>query len=367
MIIKKLLISNFRNYEKAEVQFHEKVNLITGENARGKTNLLEAIYLSSLGKSFRAAADNEMIRFGEESCHIKVIAERDNEDKIVEITIGTAEKSIKVDSQKIKKTAEMVDHILIVVFSPEDLRIVKETPERRRKFIDRELCQIKPAYYANLVMYKRVLAQRNACLREGTNVEEMLGVWDEQLIHYGTAIIAERERFIQKLDKLGGKIHKDITDGKETLTIQYKASIPYQKDPQKLKEHFEAALCETRLKDIARGATSRGPHRDDLDIRFNDIDMRHFGSQGQQRTAALSMKLAELALIEEETGEKAVLLLDDVLSELDAGRQTFLIRSMAAVQIFITAAEISETIQESFANGKVFEIKDGRIEEKAQT
>ena len=354
MFVKELFLTNFRNYKEANFSFHEKINLILGDNARGKTNLLESIYLSSLGKSFRSVKDVEMIRFEAELCKVKVVAEREESEKKVEIIINKEEKTIKKDGLKIKKTSELVNHILIVVFSPEDLKIVKDNPEKRRSFMDRELCQIKPSYYANLVLYKRALSQRNACLRENEVNENMIGVWDDQLAAYGAKVIAEREKFVEKLNRISGEIHRNITDDKEKLEIFYEANVPFRGGTQEQVETLRSELEKSLVKDSARGATSVGPHRDDLRIDINDVDSKRFGSQGQQRSAALSMKLAELVLIEEETGEKAILLLDDVLSELDAGRQAFLIRSMRPAQLFITATDIGESVRKTLSDGDIF-------------
>ena len=338
MNIKEISLKNFRNYAEVKLFFHEKVNVFLGDNAQGKTNLLEGIYISAFGRSFRFGKDNEMIKFGEKLCIAKVVAARDGREIQVEAVVSENEKGIKINGAKIKRTSELLENILIVVFSPEDLKIVKEDPEKRRRFIDRELCQIKPSYYADLSAYKRVLMQRNALLRENGAKKEDFYVWDSKLSDYGTRLIAKRADFIDKINKISKKIHEDITDGKENLEVSYKPSVFAG---EKTKEVFFTTLTENLRGDILKGNTEKGPHKDDIKIYVNGTDIRKYGSQGQQRTAALSLKLAELRIIKEETGEEAILLLDDVLSELDAKRQNFLINSLADVQLFITATEIS--------------------------
>ena len=361
MQVKELEVINFRNYEFLNIKFHKKTNLILGDNAQGKTNLLESIYIASLGKSFRTTKDNEMIRFGAEFCKVKLLAEREESEKTVEMVIREKEKAIKKDGVKIRKTAELVNHMLVVVFSPEDLKMVKESPEKRRRFMDRELCQIKPSYYANLAFYKRALQQRNACLREKEVKDDLLEVWGAQLAAYGSKIIAARKKFVEKISRFANEIHKEITNGKENLEIFYEMNVPFLENAREQEEMFRAALEKGNPKDRMQRATSTGPHRDDLLIHISGIDSKRFGSQGQQRSAALSIKLAELALIEEETGEKAILLLDDVLSELDAGRQTFLIQSARSAQVFITAAEISPAVQKALQGGRSYHVKEGKI------
>ncbi|MCL2858791.1 MAG: DNA replication/repair protein RecF [Streptococcaceae bacterium] len=361
MFIKEIVIKNFRNYKDIHLQFHEKMNLILGENAQGKTNLLEAIYLTSFGKSFRTSKDSEMIRFDEEFCKVKVTFDCNDDKKNVDIIIGKEKKAVKIDDLKIKKISELMNQIFIVIFSPEDLKIVKEDPEKRRKFIDRELCQIKPSYFANLSSYKRILMQRNAFLKEKKIDHDFIDIWDEKLILFGSKIIAERQKFIDKMNHISNEIHQRITNGKENLEIVYESNVPYCEDIQEQLKLFQFKIKETFKKDMIKGYTGTGPHRDDLKICVNGIDIRTFGSQGQQRTAALSLKLAELTLIEEETGEKAILLLDDVLSELDHERQKFLINSLSQVQLFIATTEIDKQVLNALTKGFTFTIKEGTV------
>ena len=359
MYIKETELVNFRNYEKAELKFHRKVNIFTGNNAQGKTNLLEAVYISAFGRSFRFGNDNEMIKLGENLCRVKTLAERDDRETSVEIAIGKKEKGVKINGVKIKKTAELLENILIVVFSPEDLKIIKGEPDKRRSFMDRELSQIRPSYYSDLASYRKALMQRNALLKEKRAKKQDFDVWDLGLSEYGTRVIQKRKDFIEKIKRISEKTHKSITDGKENLDIIYDASVYAGENT---KEAFLFKLKENLSTDILRGNTEAGPHRDDLKISINGLDIRKFGSQGQQRTAALSLKLAELALIKEETGEEAILLLDDVLSELDSDRQKYLIKTLRDVQLFITATEINSEVYKSLPAGYLFNISNGKIE-----
>ncbi|MCQ4637464.1 DNA replication/repair protein RecF [Anaerovorax odorimutans] len=358
MYIKEIQLKDFRNYKELNVQFHKNVNIFLGQNAQGKTNLLESIYITSMGKSFRTSKDREMIRFGEDFFRVKIKAFKDD-DLVVEIAVNQeGKKGIKVDGVKARKLSQLLEQIYIVIFSPEDLRIVKDEPEKRRKFIDRELCQIKPSYYSNLNRYRKALLQRNAYLKEPRIDEGILDIWDSELAEYGSRIIVQRDAFVKKLSQMSSQIHKAITNQKEELEIFYEPSIELCGDQ---KNKFYEMLQKCRERDIRNRTTGKGPHKDDLLLKANGVDIRNFGSQGQQRTAALSLKLSEIRLIKEETGENPVLLLDDVLSELDQERQNFLIRSLSDTQIFITTTEISQQAIESLGEIRYFNIENGKI------
>ncbi|MGI6257160.1 MAG: DNA replication/repair protein RecF [Anaerovoracaceae bacterium] len=354
MIIKNIKLENFRNYRELDIDFHPQVNLFLGENAQGKTNLLEGIYITSIGKSFRTTKDKELIYFDEEFCRVVVSYQGEVEGE-VSIAIGRDGKRLgKINGIKIEKTSQLMDHVLAVIFSPEDLKIVKEDPEKRRRFIDRELCQLKLSYYRNLNRYNKVLLQRNAYLKEEEIKEGALFVWDEHLIQYGQKLVEDRDEFVKKLDVISRDIHQGITEGVEKLTIRYAPSIHVAED-------YRKALSEGLETDKMRGNTSRGPHRDDFEVFIDGKNVRSFGSQGQQRTAALSIKLAEIQLIREEKAESPILLLDDVFSELDSSRQRYLIDYLEGLQIFITGADISPEVISSFPKGKTFFIQGGKI------
>ena len=363
MLIKKIKLQDFRNYEELELEFNDNVNLILGQNAQGKTNLLESVYVTSMGKSFRTAKDSEMIRFGQDFGKVYVETLKDDFDGSVEIIFDkNSKKFVKVDGVKIKKTSQLLKNVYIVIFSPEDLKIVKDEPEKRRKFIDRELCQIRPSYYDNLSNYKKVLLQRNIYLKENSVDSAILDIWDMQLARYGAAIMHQRRNFTEKINKISCGIHANITDGHENLKITYAPNIEFRDNLKEQEELFYEVIKKSCENDLRQRTTTKGPHKDDLEFFINDINVRSFGSQGQQRTAALSLKLAEISIIEEETGEKPVLLLDDVMSELDAGRQEFLIKSLADIQLFVTTTEIPEKLLSEFPSGNVYTVHGGTIE-----
>lgn len=356
MYIKNIKIKDFRNYNELDLDFNSKVNFILGQNAQGKTNLLESIYITSMGKSFRTSRDTEVIGFGKDFARVYCEISRNDMDGSVEIIIDRAgKKFVKLDGVKIKRASELLKNVYIVIFSPEDLKIVKEEPEKRRKFIDRELCQIKPSYYDSLSNYKKVLLQRNTYLKEETVDPSILDIWDMQLAEYGKRVMRHRSEFIEKLDFISSEIHGKITDGRENLSIKYAPNVDFKDDLYEI-------LKKSCDNDMRQRTTTRGPHKDDLEFFIDRINVRNFGSQGQQRTCALSLKLAEINIIEDETGEKPVLLLDDVMSELDSMRQKFLIKSLEDIQLFITTTEMSERLLEEFNEKNIFIVTKGNVE-----
>ncbi|MGN0735651.1 MAG: DNA replication/repair protein RecF [Anaerovoracaceae bacterium] len=356
MYIKNIKIKDFRNYNELELDFNSKVNFILGQNAQGKTNLLESIYITSMGKSFRTSRDTEMIGFGKDFARVYCEISRNDMDGSVEIIIDRAgKKFVKLDGVKIKRASELLKNVYIVIFSPEDLKIVKDEPEKRRKFIDRELCQIKPSYYDSLSNYKKVLLQRNTYLKEEIVDPSILDIWDMQLAEYGKRVMRHRSEFIEKLDFISSEIHGKITDGRENLNIKYAPNVDFKEDLYEI-------LKKSCDNDLRQRTTTRGPHKDDLEFYIDGINVRNFGSQGQQRTCALSLKLAEISIIEDETGEKPVLLLDDVMSELDSMRQKFLIKSLEDVQLFITTTEMSESLLGEFNEKNIFIVINGNVE-----
>lgn len=360
MYIKEIELKDFRNYKELRTSFSKNVNIFLGNNAQGKTNLLEGIYLNAMAKSFKTTKDKELIRFGEEFCKIKTIAFFDDDEHSTEIVINKeGKKGVKLDGVKINRTSELLERIFIIIFSPEDLKIVKDEPEKRRKFIDRELCQIKPGYYNDLNNYKRVLKQRNTYLKEDRIESSILDIWDHELARYGSKVIERRNEFIKRINEISKEIHKNISGGKENLELNYEPNISFSSE---LESDFYEIISSTRNDDIRNRTTGRGPHKDDLKISADGIDLRKYGSQGQQRTAALSLKLSEIKLIEEEMGEKPILLLDDVLSELDNDRQNFLIHSLGGNQLFITTTDISGKVARQLPEGKVFKITSGQID-----
>lgn len=361
MYVEKIKLKNFRNYSDIEVEFNKKVNIFIGNNAQGKTNLLESIYLTSIGRSFRTNKYMEMIQFNKDFLKVNAKIIKKDYDTEVEVTIENSNKNIKIDGISKKKTSELLENLYIVIFSPEDLKIVKDEPEKRRRFIDRELCQINPSYFSDFTNYKNVLLQRNSLLKENNINLDFLDILDIQLSKYGSAVIEKRKKFIEKINSISSEIHNSITKGSEKLEIFYSPNIEYKKNNFELEELFYNKLKDNRNNDLKQRTTTLGPHKDDLQFFINGINVRSFGSQGQQRTTALSLKLAEIKIIKEEKDENPILLLDDLMSELDKVRQEYLIKSLSEVQLFITTTEISESILNKFSDKKIFYIEKGNI------
>ncbi|NLY82108.1 MAG: DNA replication/repair protein RecF [Clostridiales bacterium] len=358
MIVKSISLENFRNYEKLEVDFNKKVNIIIGNNAQGKTNLIEAIYLSSMSKSFRTNTSSDLINFKKDFTRVIVKVRDDDIDRKVEIRIDKNNKKIiKKNNKIIRKTSELFNNIIIVIFSPDDLSIVKNDPIKRRTFIDRELCQLKPKYYLALSNYNKILKQRNALLKERNINNNLIDVIDSQLAKYGAIISKYRQVFCLELCNLSNTTQKSLTNNKEELVIKYLSSF---KNNEISEEKLFNLLKENIKKDIEKGYTTVGPHRDDISFFINGIDVKKYGSQGQQRTCALALKLAEIDLIKKETDKYPILLLDDVLSELDQERQNLIIKHLKMVQLFITTTEIPDQYKEK-ENIKIFKVKNGDI------
>ena len=359
MFIKRLQMLNYRNYNALDIELCPNVNVFMGDNAQGKTNILEAIYYCAFAKSHRTSKDKELINWNGEHAFISVDVGRERLDKRIDISIlKDGKKSIRINKIKIKKIGELFGNFNVVMFSPEDLRIIKDSPGVRRKFIDMELCQLNPKYYYNLVQYNKVLNERNILLRNRNTSSEMLEIYDMQLVEFGYNIIIDRLEYIKKLNKYSEKIHSDITSGKEKIEFKYTSTI---KDLENIKESFYSLLEKNRARDCERGITSIGPHWDDFVVLINDIDTKSYGSQGQQRTAVLTIKFASLKIIKELTGEHPVLLLDDVLSELDFSRKRYILSTIGDIQTIITCTGIEDLYEYLDDKSKVFKVKDGEI------
>lgn len=365
MYLENLKLINFRNYNNLSLNFHPKLNVFVGDNAQGKTNILESIYLTSAGKSFRTNKDRELIKFDKEQSYIKVEGKKRYTDIIVELKLDiNKKKQIKVNGVTLTKNAEILNHVYVVIFSPEDLKLIKEGPSERRKFIDNEISQIKPSYFYHLTQYQKVLIQRNNLLKKlnyNKKYMDTLDIWDEKLVELGTRLIQEREKFIKRMMPLSRLIHRKITENKENLEVKYVSSVGFKSSLEETKESFKCKLKESLEIDLQRGNTAIGPHRDDLGVFVNGIDIRSFGSQGQQRTSALSLKLAEIELIKAETSEYPILLLDDVMSELDINRQKFLITALRDVQIFITTTEMYNLNELNVDKEYIFHVKNATV------
>ncbi|MBU3134456.1 DNA replication/repair protein RecF [Clostridium gasigenes] len=359
MYIKRLQMLNYRNYIALDISFSKNVNVFIGDNAQGKTNILESIYYCAFAKSHRTSKDKELINWNGENTFISLSVSKKRIDKRIDINIlKDGKKAIKINKIKVNKIGELFGSFNVVMFSPEDLKIIKDSPGVRRRFIDMELCQLNSRYYYNLVQYNKILNERNIVLKNMKRDKDILDVYDIQLIDYGYNIITDRINYMDKLNYYGKNIHEDITSGKEQIEFKYVSTI---KDLKNIKEDFYKILKQNRIKDIDRGVTSVGPHRDDFLVLINNVDTKIYGSQGQQRTAVLTIKFSSLKIIKELTGENPVLLLDDVLSELDFSRKKYILSTIGGLQTIITCTGIDDLTEYLDENSKIFKVKNGEI------
>ena len=358
MIIKSLELADFRNYETINICFDKGTNILYGDNAQGKTNILEAIYVSATTKSHKGSRDKEIINFNKEEAHIRTYIEKEDAEYRVDMHLRkNKSKGIAIDGQKLKKAAELLGLLNVVFFSPEDLAIIKNGPSERRRFADMELCQLDSFYLYNLNHYNKIINQRNKLLKDmyfNPGLKETLNIWDSQLVSFGSKIIERREIFSEQLCEIIGNIHNKLSGGKEELIVKYEPDVSI--------ENFEMKMRENQEKDIRYKMTQAGPHRDDFSFIVNGVDIRKFGSQGQQRTAALSLKLSEIELVKKMTKDTPVLLLDDVLSELDSNRQNYLLNSIGDIQTIITCTGLDEFINNRFEINKIFKVTNGVID-----
>ncbi len=361
MIIKSIELKNFRNYENLNISFDAGTNILYGSNAQGKTNILEAAYLSGTTKSHKGSKDKEMIKFGETEAHIRTVVVREDREYQIDMHLKKSRsKGIAVNRLPIKKAGELFGILNIVFFSPEDLNIIKSGPAERRRFLDSELCQLDKIYLSDLTAYNRILGQRNKLLKDMVyrpELSDTLSVWDMQLIETGKKIIRRRKQFVEELSGIVRGIHYRISGEKEELNLRYEPNID--------DIFFEDELNRAKAKDKRLCQTSVGPHRDDLLFSVRGVDIRRFGSQGQQRTSALSLKLSEIELVKKSIQDTPVLLLDDVLSELDSSRQNYLLNNLCDTQTIITCTGLDEFVSNRFQINKVFEVENGRIFEKS--
>lgn len=354
MYIKSILLKNFRNYSDLNLNLGSKLNILYGDNAQGKTNILEAIYICAMGRSQKAQHDREIIKLNETEAHIQTYVIDENLESKIDVHLKKdLKKGVAINGLPIKKLSQLLGTIYVVIFSPEDLQLIKNGPSERRKFIDMEICQLSSVYYYNLQQYYKVLKQRNNLLKtllKNPLNKDTIFVWDKQLVLYGKKIIDARVEFIDKINKIASQIHYKITGEAEKLNIQYMPSIKVNDFELKLTKHLD--------KDIMYGNTLIGPHKDDLKFYINENDVKIYGSQGQQRTTALSIKLAEIELIKEETSNKPILLLDDVLSELDESRQSYLLGNISDIQTILTCTGIEDSIKKYIHKATVYQIKN---------
>lgn len=344
MQIKRLSFENYRNLEKTEFFPAEGINVIHGDNAQGKTNLIEGIWLFTGGRSFRGSKDSELTAFGKKFSRLEMDFFSSGRDQNIKLTISPGKRSAVLNDVPKAYLSQIIGSFCAVVFSPNHLSLVKSGPEERRSFIDGALCQIRPVYAGMVSRYRRVLNERNALLKDiprHRELEDMLDIWNERLAHEGAAIALERRKYISELSALASGFYDGISSGKESLELSYRSScdIDEKMSAGELKESLIGTLENKKNDDIYCGFTTAGVHRDDISVKINGRDARSFGSQGQQRSAVLAMKLAEAGILGAKKGEKPVILLDDVLSELDPARQNYLLNKLEGMQVFITCCE----------------------------
>ncbi|MDD7268134.1 MAG: DNA replication/repair protein RecF [Lachnospiraceae bacterium] len=361
MYITNIELQDFRNYEKLSLTPDRQVNIFHGNNAQGKTNLLEAMYICGTTKSHRGSKDKEMIAFEKEESHIRIHVQKEHMPYRIDIHLKkTGKKVISVNQVPIKKYSELFGIVNFVFFSPEDLAMIKNGPQVRRQFMDMELSQIQRLYLSYLACYQKILQDRNRVLKEQPrDMNLLLDVLDEQLVKYGSYIIEKRTEFISELKNIGQNIHNTLSGGLEKLDLCYEQNVTV--------EDFLTALQQNREKDKLLKNTSVGPHKDDVVFVINGNNVRKYGSQGQQRTVALTLKLSEIRLMKEKTGENPILLLDDVLSELDQHRQQFLLTSIGQTQTFITCTGMEEFIRQIMCEYRIFEVNTGTVYERTVT
>lgn len=356
MYVKSLSLKNFRNYEALSLEFDPGINVFYGDNAQGKTNILEAVYLAGTTKSHRGTRDRDLIRVGEEESHLRMILDRRGNDYRIDVHLKkNRPKGVAVNGLPVRRAAELYEITSFIFFSPEDLNVIKNGPAGRRKFLDSIISGADKIYLSDLSAYNRILSQRNALLHEaavdGKRIDE-LDIWDIQLVTVGRRIIEKRKDFLKMFEAISAGKHKDLTNGEEELQLLYEPNI----QPGDLEK-------KTRLNrdyDLRTRETHAGPHRDDVSILANGMDLRVYGSQGQQRTAALSMKMAEIQVVEKMRGEMPILLLDDVLSELDTKRQTALLGGIHHTQTLVTCTGLDDFVSTSFHTDRIYHVEGGK-------
>lgn len=353
MLITSLELQNFRNYKMQKIDFNNNINIFYGDNAQGKTNIIESIFVCAFGKSFRTSKEKELIKYKEEFLNINLNYKNSTRDGNIKVQIAER-KNIFVNDIKIKKLSNLLGIINIVLFTPDDINILKNGPSERRRFLDILIGQIRPNYINNLNLYNKVLEQRNNYLKQIKDGEinyELLDIWDEKLVNYAVKVCKYRQEFIEKIKEKLPQIHKSITNNQEEIKIEY---ITDCENEEKLLN-----LIKSRRKlDIIKGYTTKGIHRDDFNIYINDNLVNIYGSQGQHRTAVLSLKVCELQIIREETGEEPILLLDDFMSELDSKRRTNFLKNIGDTQVIITCTDKFEEID---LNKSIFCVNKGIV------
>lgn len=358
MMITSLEGRDFRNYASFSLSFGSGVNIFFGDNAQGKTNLLEAIYLLGTARSHRCSKDSELIRFEHQEAHLRMRFTKHHVNHQMDMHLRRGQgKGIALDGQVARRSADVIGIANMIFFSPEDLNLVKNAPGERRRFMDIELCQLDRSYVYAFTSYRRALLQRNSILKQAASRRDLadtLSVWDEMLLQHGRRLIEARQEFVEEIGKTAGQMHRYLSGNKEKLDVVYKPSVYIEEYKEKLKA--------SAAKDLERRQTTVGPHKDDIVLKINNRELRHFGSQGQQRTAALSLKLAEISLVRHKANDTPVLLLDDVLSELDRSRQEHLLDHINGIQTFVSCTGLEEFILGRLNADHVFCVKEGNAE-----
>lgn len=357
MFVESLELFNFRNYKNLHISFDKGTNIFYGDNAQGKTNILEAVYMASTAKSHRVSKDKEIILFGEEEAHIKMFVRKEKFSERIDMHLKKSRaKGIAINGIPIRKASKLFGISNVVIFSPEDLNLIKNGPSDRRRFIDMELCQLDSLYTSSLSNYNNTLMQRNRLLKElqyNNDYLDLIKIYDIQIVKYGKDIIKKRQTFINELNNIITDIHYRLTGYKENLKLIY--------EPNVSADCFEQELEKGLDRDIKNKVSLTGPHRDDMLFTANDIDLRKYGSQGQQRSAALSLKLAEIEFVKKRINDSPVLLLDDVLSELDGSRQEQLLECISNIQTFITCTGLDDFVNNHFTINKIFRVINGTV------
>ena len=369
MNIGKIRLINFRNYLNLNLNLNKKINVFIGKNAQGKTNLLESIYVCATGKSFRTNSDREMINFDKDEAYIGAYMNIDDYERFIEIKLErNAAKTIRINKNKLENQKELNSGLNVVVFAPDDLRLVKDGPAKRRDFLDSEISQIKPIYQFNISRYNKILFQRNNILKSTKSYKEkreLLDIFDLQLASTGAEIVVERKKYIEDLSEIAREIHKKVTSSNEKIQLEYETNIEYDGDTNILIKTYLDKLKENVNRDIETRTTSLGPHRDDMNVFINEKDLRIYGSQGQQRTTVLSIKLSEVELIKRVRGSYPILLLDDVFSELDSERRKYLIDSLKDIQTIITVTDTMNLKEMKSIEKSIFYVNDGMLSKRS--
>lgn len=366
MKINSVSLKDFRNISEMTLIANDEVNVIFGQNAQGKTNILEALWLFTGCKSFRGSKDSEFIKFNSDFSKISLEYKDKVREKKAEILFSDKKKAFLNGVEK-KSTAEFIGEFYAVIFSPAHLSLIKDGPDVRRKFLDTAICQLKPKYAKTLSSYKKIVLQRNSLLKDiqfHSELYDVLDVLDEQLSKYSSLIIKDRIKYLDLLSQKSEEIYSGISENKEKLSLKYLCGPDFlnKTDVNDIYDFMTEKIKESRKEDIINKTTSVGPHRDDLEIKIDNISARSFGSQGQQRSCALALKLGESEIIKDITGENPVALLDDVMSELDEKRQDYVLNHIKERQVFLTCCDPSQVLR--LCKGKSFLINNGSIKEE---